>query len=60
LLVLFRNIPAECQSLSTSEFFLTEETLALSTSPVSTDLVALYKALDGDRSKDPEEGRRGS
>jgi hypothetical protein len=39
---------------------LTEETLALSTSPVSTDLVALYKALDGDRSKDPEEGRRGS
>ena len=37
--------------------FLTEETLALSTSAVSTDLVALYKALGGGWSEDPDEGR---
>jgi NodT family efflux transporter outer membrane factor (OMF) lipoprotein len=39
--------------------FLTEETLVLSTSAVSTDLVALYKAIGGGWSEDTEtEGRK--
>jgi outer membrane protein TolC len=35
--------------------FVTEETLAISTGAVSTDLVALYKALGGGWSEAPEE-----
>ena len=37
--------------------FFTEETLVLSTSAVSTDLVALYKALGGGWSEESDDGR---
>jgi NodT family efflux transporter outer membrane factor (OMF) lipoprotein len=37
--------------------FVTEEALALSTSAVSTDLVALYKALGGGWNEEPDDGR---